>query len=101
MTTPRPLPGRAEYDGAATHLANLESLLIAMRQRRMDDGQHEQYARIVRDAQRDLLRRPWQDWTITEYRPPRLPYGAVGALHDLGCAMPRVCSCHAVPVWVR
>ncbi|MCA1570863.1 MAG: hypothetical protein LC798_11200 [Chloroflexi bacterium] len=43
--------------GVDTHLDNIESLLIALRQRPMTDEQLDRYARLLQSGERDALRR--------------------------------------------
>jgi hypothetical protein len=46
-----------EHSGIALLLDSLESLLIAISQRRMGRGQRERYARLLARAERDAIER--------------------------------------------
>jgi hypothetical protein len=46
-----------ELEGMDVWLSNLETLLIAIRQRRMTSDQRGRYARLLQGAQRDALER--------------------------------------------
>lgn len=50
-----------EHSGIALLLDSLESLLIAISQRRMGAGQRERYARLLARAERDAIERGRHD----------------------------------------